>query len=265
MGLFEFFTRAAAVQFRVLRAILLRDTRTRFGGRGGSFTYFFAIGLPLSHVFGLMLVPVAFTVTTPLGTDFAVFAATGVLPYILCLYPSRMTMLCLVENKPLLAFPVVKPPDLIVARAMMEIVLAFSVTCVFLLLLYAANFDVVPADRAEATAAILGTIFFGISFGFASAVLLSLVPAWLFVHIILTIGMYIACGAFFLVRNVPTSIRDLIWYNPLFHCVEWLRLAYFAGYGGEMLSRSYLVGFSTVLLLAGMLGERLLRGRIVLG
>lgn len=265
MGQLKFFLRTAAVQVRVLRAVLLRDTRTRFGGRGGSFTYLMAIGLPLLHLFGLMLIPLAFTKVTPLGSDFAVFAATGVLPYILCLYPSRMTMLCLVENRPLLAFPVVKPPDLIVARALMEIAVALSVTLLFLLLLYAANYAVVPVNAAEATAAILGTIFFGISMGFASAIMMSLVPAWLFVHILLLIGMYLTCGAFYLVREMPAPIREFISYNPLFHCVEWLRLAYFAGYGGDMLSRSYLLGVATVILMAGMLGERLLRGRVVIG
>ncbi len=265
MALFEFYLEATAVQIRVLRAVLMRDTRTRFGGRAGSVTYLIVVGLPLLHLSGLMLIPVVFSKGTPLGPDFAVFAATGVLPYILCLYPSRWTMLSLVENRPLLAFPVVSPPDLIIGRALLEVVVALTVTLIFLLVLYAAGFEVVPIDAAEATAAILSTIFFGVSLGFVSAVMLSLLPAWLFVHILLTICMYITSGALFLVRDLPPFIRDLIWYNPLFHCVEWLRLAYFAGYGGDMLSKSYLLGFATALLFAGTLGERLLRGRIMLG
>ena len=263
MNLFAFLARAAVTQLRVLRTILVRDTRTRFGGKGGSFTYLVAIGLPLGHLLCLMLVPIFLHPSSPIGSEFAVFAATGVLPYILSLYPSRMMMLCLNDNAPLLQFPIVRPPDLIMARAAMEIVVALTVAMILLLLLYVANYEVVPVDSAEATAAIFSAIYFGVSVGFVSAVLLRLTPAWMFIQIGTMLSLYVSSGAFFLVRNLPASVRELISYNPLFHCVEWLRLAYFAGYGDEMLSRQYLLGVSTALVLFGMLLERLVRPRLL--
>ena len=264
MRLLRFYVKAATAQVRVLRAIILRDTRTRFGGAGGSLTYFVAIAIPLLHLLSLMVIPLAFTRTTPLGSNYALFAATGVLPYILCLYPSRMTMLAISDNAALLAFPAVKPPDLIIGRALMEIVVALTVIAIFLIILVAGDVDVWPPDPAEATVAVLVTIYFGVSLGFISAVLLRLSPGWVFVHLLLIIVMYIGSGAFFLARSVPAQIRELMWFNPLFHCVEWLRSAYFVGYGQDMLSKSYVLGFSTVLLLAGLLGERLVRGRLVM-
>lgn len=260
---FDYFARAAGQQLRVLQAVLRRDTRTRFGGGGRSFTLVLAIGVPLGHLFGLMMVPFALPHVTPLGTDYAVFAATGALPFILSLYPSRMIMLSLVENRPLLAFPVVKPPDLVWARAAMDIVIAFSVTLLFLAILSLAGFDMMPFDVAEATAAFAATIGFGVSLGFVSAVIMAIFRPWLFVHIVLMIGLHLASGALFLVRDLPESVRDVIWFNPLFHCVEWVRFAYFGGYGDEFLSRSYLLGFTLLLLLLGMLLERFVRGLIV--
>jgi capsular polysaccharide transport system permease protein len=251
-----------AVEARVIRALVLRDTRARFGS--GFFGYLVAIGIPFVHLLGLMAVPLLANQIAPLGTDYALFAATGVLPYILCLYPARMIMLCLVDSAPLLGFPIVKPLDVIIARALLEIVIAFTVTALFLLVLFALNIEVLPFDAAEATGAVVSTIYLGVGIGSISAILFKIVRPWMFIQIGLLILMYLASGAFFLPRLLPEDIRGFIWFNPLFHCVEWLRLSYYEGYGEELLSKQYLLGFSTALLLVAMLFERLIRGRLTM-
>src|SRR5438046_1486093 len=168
-----------ATELRVIRALMLRDTRARFGA--GFFSYLAAIGVPFVHLVCLMAVPFMANQIAPLGTDYALFVATGVLPYILCLYPARMTMLCLVDSGPLLGFPIVKPLDVIMARALVEIVVAFTVTLLFLLLLLAVDIEVVPHDVAQATGAVLATIYLGIGVGLVSAILYKITRVWLFV------------------------------------------------------------------------------------
>jgi capsular polysaccharide transport system permease protein len=251
------------VQIRVLRALLLRDTRARFGA--GFFGYLVAIGIPFIHLVCLMILPLIVDQIAPIGTDYALFVATGVLPYILCLYPARMTMLCLADSASLLGFPIVKPLDVIAARAILEIAVALTVTVLFLLVLLVIGIEVVPHDHAEATAAILSTIYLGVSIGTISAILLRVARTWLFIQIGLLILMYVTSGTFFWSRSLPAEIRQIIWYNPLFHCVEWMRLSYYEGYGDELLSRHYLLGVSTGILFASVLLERLIRGRLVGG
>lgn len=51
-------------------------------------------------------------------------------------------------------------------------------------------------------------------------------------------------------------------YNPLFHCVEWMRSAYY-GIDSFYLDKFYVIGTATLFLCIGLLGERLLRGRIL--
>jgi capsular polysaccharide transport system permease protein len=247
---------------RVLRALVLRDMRSRFGT--GFVSYLVAIGIPFFHLLFLMAGPVLANQIAPLGTDYALFVATGVLPYILCLYPARMIMLCLVDSGPLLAFPIVKPLDVMIARALLETVVAFTVTVLFLLVLLVGDIEVVPYDTAQATGAIFATIYFGISVGFANAILYKLTRAWMFVFIGIIVVMYIASSAFFLPSMVSPEIRAAMWFDPIFHSVEWLRLGYYEGYGEHILSRQYLLGFSTALLALGILFERLIRGRLVL-
>jgi len=251
-----------AVQLRVIRALILRDMRARFGS--GFFSYMVAIFIPLTHLLGLMLVPLLANQIAPLGTDYGLFAATGVLPYILCLYPARMMMLCLVDSAPLMSFPAVKPLDVIWARALLETVVAFTVTLCFVGFLALMDVDFWPSDVAQATAAIFSTIYLGISLGFVGAIVFKLVRAWMFVQLLIVIVMYLTSSAFILPRILSAEIRNAIWFNPLFHSVEWMRLAYYEAYGEDLLSRAYLLGFSTVLFAAGMLLERLIRGRLVM-
>src|SRR5258708_19680631 len=98
-------------QIRVVRALVLRDSRARFGT--GIFSYLVAISVPFTHLMGLMSVPLLVDQIAPFGTNYGLYAATGVLPYILFLYPGRMTMLCIVDRGPLLRFPIATPLYLI--------------------------------------------------------------------------------------------------------------------------------------------------------
>jgi capsular polysaccharide transport system permease protein len=255
-------TSALAVQIRVIYALILRDMCTRFGRT--FLGYIIAIAFPLTHLLALTASHVAIKQITPVGTDHALFIATGVLPYILCLYPARMIMLCIGQNHPLLAFPIVKPLDIALARAVLEVVIAFTVTIIYLLILLAADVEVIPLDFIEATAAILSTIFLGVSFGLLSALLYKLMRAWLAMQIAILILLFASSGAFFVPTTLPEKIRDILWYNPLLQSVEWLRLAYYEGYGDEMLSRGYLLSVATSLFFTSILGERAVRGRIMM-
>jgi len=250
------------VHLNVLRALILRDMRSRFGR--GVASYLVAVCLPLIHLLSLMLIPLLVNHISPLGTDFALFAATGVLPYILCLYPSRMIMLCLVDSGPLLSFPVVKPLDVIMARGILEVVIGFTVMLMFVVFLLVFDVEVWPYDIAQATGAIFSCLYLGLAIGFVSAILFKLFRAWMFIQIALLIFSYMVSGAFILPSMLPAEYRELMWFNPLLHCIEWLRVAYYEGYTTELLSRKYVLGFATVLLWLGLVFERLIRGRLMM-
>ena len=248
-------------QLQVLRALVLRDMKTRFGT--GLVSYVIAIGIPFLHLVFMMVIPLSINAVAPIGLDYGLFVATGLLPYILCLYPSRMTMLCLVDGASLLGFPIVKSLDVMLARACLEIIIAFSVILFFGLFLLLFRVDIVPYNAAEATGAILSTILLGIGLGLSGAIFFKLARAWLFIQLTILIVMYLTSGAIFMPRTLPPELRFWIWFNPLFHCVEWLRLAYYQGYGEDMLSRTYLLSYATALIAFALAAERAIRGRML--
>jgi capsular polysaccharide transport system permease protein len=236
--------------------------RTRFGRT--FFGYVFMVALPLSHLLFLMIMFLFVRAQLALmGTDAAVFWATGLLPYILCLYPSRMIMVCLAQNRPLMYFPIVKSFDIILARGLLEVCTAFWVTLIFGSILLLFRVDILPIHTFEALSAVLGTVFLGFSLGWIAAVMYKLTHTWVIVNVLLLLAMYLTAGIFFLPASLPLAAQNVIWFNPLLHAVEWLRSAYYEGYGDGLLSRQYLFLSSTVLLFIGVLLERLARGKLL--
>jgi capsular polysaccharide transport system permease protein len=248
------------IQARVIWAIVLRDLRTRFG-RTGSILW---VAWPLGHLAIIMTVGLVVHKALPaLGADPAVFVGTGLLPYILFLHPGREIMLSLMMNKPLLSLPAVTTTDIILARCILQIIVGFWVACLFLLCLYIFDIDVVPHRIEDAILAILSTVYLGLAIGWVGAVMYAIIRLWLIVQIGLLIGMYVTSGIFFIPTSLPEQIRNILWYNPLIHSVEWLRSAYYDGYGYGMLSRTYLLVSATLILFVGLLLERGIRGRLL--
>lgn len=250
-----------SVMTRVIAALILRDMRTRYGRHFSG--WLIMVLWPLGHLCFLGLGYLMAHRIAPFGSSITVFIGTGVLPYILCFYPARMIMLCLVQNQPLLQFPPVQPIDIVLARSTLEIINGFWVVSLFCFGLYAFDVDFLPHDYTEAVLAIMSTIYLGFSIGFISAILYKLVRAWLAVQIGLLILMYIASGAFMPIWSLPQWMRTILWFNPLVHSVEWLRAAYYETTAYGIISKSYLIGYSTVLIFIALVLERAVRGRLM--
>lgn len=249
------------IQARVIKAIVLRDLRTRFG-RTFAGTAIIVLW-PLSHLLVLIGAWSVMHRLIPIGTDPAIFFGTGALPYILYFYPSRMIMFALVQNRSLLGLPAVKTTDIIIGRCIVDLVCSCWVAVLFLLILSAFGVDAMPHRYADAMAAIVATLYFAFAVGYLGAVMYAIVKAWLAIQIGGSILMFIASGVFFIPTALPEKFRNMLWFNPLIHSVEWLRSAYYDGYGYGMLSKSYFFWVSTAILFIALVIERGTRGRLM--
>lgn len=249
-------------RFNIVLAVILRDIRTRFGR--SYLGYLIAIGWPLTHIVGLVVLMGALRNSAPvIGTDNAVFIATGVVPYVLCLYPARLMGYSIENNRALFVFPIVRALDIILSRAIIEFLTAFTVVTLFFLGATIGGIDLVPIDVVGGATAVLGTVYFAISVGILNTIICSIIRFWHIVFIVLMMIAYLTAGIFVIPSTLSEGARQIVWYNPLLHCVEWLRSAYYEGYGDNMLSRSYLMWFATTCLALGLLGERFVRGKLL--
>ena len=245
---------------RILVAVAIMDMKTRFGR--SMLAYIVAIGWPLSHMLTLLVGYLITHSIAPIGDDPAVFAGSGLVPYVLCLYPARNIMMSVIQNQHLLRLQLIKPMHLILGRALLEIPSTFLVCIIFFGMYEGFDVDFMPANMALAAGAILTSICLGIGIGTSGTILAALFgPFSVLAVVIVLIIMYLTAGIFLPVEMFPAAVRDIIYYNPIYHCVQWLRSSYYLSIDEQAYSPAYvaLVAASTFAL--GLLGERLFRGR----
>lgn len=250
------------VRLRVIFAIMLRDMASRYGRT--YWGYLIAVAWPLTH---LLIIVIGFmTVNRFLfpGSESLIFISTGALPYILCVYPARLTAMSAMQNGAILSLPIVQPMDLFVARIALEIFNACVVTIVFCLGLWICDVDFIPIDLPTALMALYASIFFGVALGLCAVLLVAIgkMAGYLF-FIFITIVLYLSSGVTVPAGLVSDRAREFIGYNPIFQLAEWMRSAYFESHSVVALDRPYVVLLSAGLLFLGLLGERAIRGRIL--
>lgn len=247
---------------RILVALMLRDVQTRFFG--SALGFLIAIAWPLSHIFILILIYSLSGRAAPYGDSATLFFATGLLPFMAYNYMARFTMLGVALNRPLLGYPVVKVADILIARAIVEVLNAGCVIICALLLLTAMGIDVRPPRPVDAMSALGACMLLGFGFGLINGVIAGLFTFWVTGFALFQIIMWIASGVAFVPDELPQGARYALSFNPALIGVEWMRSAFYDGYGlGELLDKPYMLGFSLFSLALGLLMERLMRGRIL--
>jgi capsular polysaccharide transport system permease protein len=245
---------------RVIGAVLIQDMRSRFGH--SHIGYLIAIAWPLSHIGIVMLVHVLRTSAAPVGDSPAMFVGTGVVPYILCLYPARLLAMAIPQNRQLLNIPVIQPLHLIFSRCILETLNAVIVLALVMSIVALFDIEVLPADTTEAAKAIAAAVFLGIGLGFFNVVMCALVGHFfLLFFIFVMIGLYLVSGVYLPPTAMPEGVREYMTYNPLLHLVEWLRSAYYTSYDVELINKSIILWVGAISLTLGLIGERFLRGK----
>ena len=250
-------TSSLVVTGRVIGALMLRDIQTRFGARSAN--YVVAILWPLGHI--VMLISL-YTITgraAPVSGGAARFFATGLVPFVMFNYTSRMLMLSVLMNRPLLGLPIIKLSDVIMARALLETVTSFMVISIFACILYAFDVDIVPHDPQTAVFALAATLLMSLGMGFLNSVIVIMVPVWIIGYVLIMIVFYLTSGVVFLPDQLPEKYQYILSWNPLMQSIAWFRSAFYPGMGAHIIDRQYLLIFGLVALGLGLAGERFLR------
>lgn len=241
----------------VMFAVILRDMRTRFFGHGLGFIII--ILWPLAHMMLLLSVYMFLGRRTPYGDSMLLFFGTGLIPTLSFLYVSRHMALSLLSNKPMLVFPAIKATDVLLGRAALEIMAAFlSVILMFLFLLMQGE-NPVPYDVANATLALIATIFVAVGVGLVVGVLAMVAPGVAMIYSLFAIAIYLLSGTMFVVSALPTQVGEALAWNPVFQGVEWMRVAYYPDYPQKFLDKGYMLSFGVGAWFTGLVLERLLR------
>lgn len=236
---------------RAVPALILREMATTYGRSPGGWLW--AVVEPVAAI---ALLSLAFSLAfhaPPLGVSFPLFYATGYLPYILFHDVSSRTAQAIRFNRPLMNFGAVSWLDVLAARYLLNLLTHIAIGLLVLGTLVALTETRAAPDLPGIAAALGMAAMLAAGVGVANAYLFLAFPAWERVWAILTRPLFIVSGVLFLFEDVPAEIRDILWFNPLFHVTGQMRAGVFPTYGAEYVSVPFVAGTGLLLLVAGLL------------
>lgn len=236
---------------RAVTALMLREMATTYGRSPGGYVWAVlepaaAIAL-LSFVFSLALR------SPSLGESFALFYATGYLPFTFYSSLQAKISVSIRFSKPLLAYPAVTFVDAIAARFVLNVLTLIMVVFVLLGGIVVVQDLRLSIDLPAAILAFgLGALL-GLGVGTLNCFVMSVVPVWQNVWAILTRPMFLISGVLFTFEDMPAQMREIAWWNPLFHVTGLSRKAFYPTYDASYASVPYAAGIGVVTLLFGLL------------
>ena len=237
--------------FRTITALVLREMATSYGRSPGG--YLWAV---LEPVAGIALLSAVFSLmfhAPALGINFPLFYATGMIPFVTFSSVSAKLAQSINFSKPLLAYPSVTFLDAILARFILnvltEVMVAYLVFTGILLIFETRVLIDIPVI-AEALL-LAGALALGV--GTLNCFLFTRFPIWQQAWSILMRPMFIISCVFMVYNSLPEFLRGWLWYNPLVHIVGLMRRGFYSSYDAPYVSQAYVLGFSAVCLVMGLI------------
>ncbi len=249
--------KSLATQRDVLWALMLHDIKSRFFGNG--LGYVVTILWPATHIAIVIIAYIVAKRPVPYGSSALLYASTCVMPFIAWNYMSRFTMIGMMQNRSFMAYPVIKPLDMMFARLALEHVSIFIITVGLLCTNMLFQVDVMPVDLKEAVCGLLSAILLGIGFGIFNSVIVMIFPLWVIGYIGVILLFWFTSGMVINPEAMPAELGYWISWNPLMHSVEWIRKGYYADFPAHLLSKSYVLSCGAGSLALGLLMERALK------
>lgn len=235
---------------RSIMALILREMTTSYGRSPGG--YIWAVLEPALGIFFLVLIFSTGFRSPPLGTNFAIFYASGILPFFVYVNLSGKVSQALNYSKQLLAYPRVSYIDAILARFILSLLTQLLVSYVIFTVILT-NFETRTAlDISELALAYVMAASLGFSIGVANAVMMMRFPLWQPVWSVVNRPLILISGVIFLHDNIPSPYREWLEWNPLIHVTGQARKAFYYSYTGEYVDPMYVFGLCLVCSLFGL-------------
>ncbi len=249
-------------QFEVVHALIIRETRTRYGAH--KLGYLWALVEPALMLLTFYILFAVAGRKAPTGMTLFAFTATGVCPYLVFSNTASRVADSISANRALLFYPQVRVIDIVIARTFLELA---TYIAVFFVLIGAEAMYLQRLSIDDPLLTLLGFVLaslLGCGVG-----LLFCAGAQLSNSVDRARGpilrpMFWISGIFFTTAGLPASARDAALINPLLHAIELTRAGWFARYDDTYGSPLYILAWSISFLLAGLLLERIVRRKIEL-
>jgi len=235
---------------RVCAALIIRETNARYGSQPGG--YVWAILDPLAHVLMMTFIFKVIARTPALGTDFALFFATGYLPFSAYQGMSSYVTGSIKANKNLFSYPIVAPIDAVTSRYILQLLTSALVTIIIFVVCTTElnHFDSI--DMGVVVESFVAATLLGLGVGMMNIPLFNDYPLYEKIFSLINRPLFLISGVFFLPDSMPKPMQDVLMWNPLVHVIMWFRTGIYSEYKATGLDLWYLAAATVVSLIVGL-------------
>lgn len=247
-------------QLDVLNALVLRETRTRFGSQ--QLGYLWAFIEPILWITSFSFMFAVVGREPPLDMSMVGFVATGLIPFQIFREATGRAMTAVDANKSLLFYPQVRPLDLVLARTWLEAATMITVLTVLL------SFDAIVLGMAPPADPLRMLLGLSLAAGLGSGLGLCLGSIAVYTPTIERLvspilrPLFWVSGIFFTANGLPGQVREIMLYNPVLHIIELMRDGLSAHYAAIYARPAYVFAWVLCTWALGLTLERVARRRL---
>jgi len=222
----------------------------------------------LEPIIGISLLSAIFMVAVPappLGEDFALFYATGLLPILIFQDITQKMNVAIRFSRPLLGFADIGLAEMALSRAALAVLVQLVVMALILTGLTLVSRFPVGFDVSQLFSAIAAILVLSLGVGVLGCWLSIELPVWSRVWAAILRPLILVSGVFFLVDEIPDPFRDWAMWNPLAHIISAFRAGVYPPYEGALASLLYVSGFGVMAMAVGLYGLRVRKSQLIEG
>ena len=246
---------------RAVWALLMREMATNNARAFGGVLWAF-----LQPVLAILFLTAIFSAgfkTPPVGTSFALFYASGFLPFTMYAALASQLGTAVQGNRRLLTFPRITLLDAILARVIFTVLVQLIVTVALYALILSiwdtkAHIVFAPLVLSLGLAVVLG-----IGVGCLNAYLFAVFPTYRLIWSILTQPLFLVSCIIFPYSAIPQPFDQWLWWNPLIHVVGVSRSGFYHRYDIHHVEVLYPLGVGAVTCILGLMLLSQGRGRLL--
>lgn len=250
----EFF-HALSVQGRVISALTLRETKTRYSNNRLGF--FWALIEPFAHVIVFIGIFSAIGRTVPIGDSMGLFILTGIIPWQLYSNTVSNIMRSLNSNKALLGYPQIMPLDIVISRIIIEASTLLVVFLIFLAGFSHLGFKIEISNFLQMFGAYILLLLLATGVGLINISIIGIFPSYENIYSAFSRPLYFISGVFFTADMLAPEVYEAIDFNPLIHLIEWFRSGFYPGYQSDLYHPEYAVAVCFIVFTLGLTVERI--------
>lgn len=237
--------------FRTVAALIFREMSSTYGRSSAG--YLWALAEPVGGVV-LLTFAFSFALRAPmLGDSFALYYASGFLPFAAFMDISRKTAASIKFSKTLLYYPRVTYVDAIAARVVLNSLTQLAIGAILLACIIPLSRSHVHLNIPQVVWAYVMAISLAVGIGVLNIYLFWRFPAWERIWAVVTRPLFIGSAIFYNYETVPLVLQQYLWLNPLVHVVGEARKGIYVLYEPTYISHVFVFGLAAVFGLFGML------------